>query len=141
MGWSPRRKRWVLLGAIASVVVVFALVILFVPLLQEPSGYTMVGAHLYTYESESLFGTGNGWNNYSYRGVTFGFHNWCGVPSPGGGTICGNATGADQVPHPYAFFDGPPHEGPEPWQTWVAGDAHEAVEYQPGGLVHLLVIV
>ncbi|MCI4329340.1 MAG: hypothetical protein L3K08_02590 [Thermoplasmata archaeon] len=141
MAWSPRRKRWVLLGAVASAVgVVVGLLILFVPLSPESSGYARVGAHLYTYESENLFGVGNGWNNYSYRDVTFGFHLWCGPPSPGGAALCGNATGGDGVPHPYTFFDGRAPAGPPPWQTWVAGDAREAVQYQDGGLVHLLVI-
>jgi hypothetical protein len=143
MGWSPRRKKWVLLGAVAGTALfAVALVLLFVPISQESSGYTMVGAHLYSYESEALFGDGNGWNNYSYRGVTFGFSLVCGPPNPGGPTICGNATAADGVPHAYEFGEvGPPRDGPGPWQTWVAADAHEAVEFQPGGFVHLLVAV
>jgi hypothetical protein len=137
---TPRRRRLVLLVVVASTVLVTAiLIVLFVPISQERAGYAMIGTHLYSYESEGLFGACNGWLNFSYQGILFGFHTWCGIPSPGGGVVCGNATGADGVPHSFAFEDGPPRVGPGPWQTWVSPDAHEAVQYQQGGLVRLLV--
>jgi hypothetical protein len=137
---TSRRTRLVLLtGAAAASLVAIVLVTLSVPLWDVPSGELWIGGHLYSYERESLSGEGNGWLNFTYRGVTFGFHMWCGPPSPGGATLCGNATGADGVPHPYSFSDGPPTVGPAPWQTWIGPDAHEAVQYQQGGMVRLLV--
>jgi hypothetical protein len=90
----------------------------------------------YSLVSESLFGNSS-WLNYSYRGVTFGFHLWCSV-SPGGGEVCGNATESGGTSYRYAFSDGLPQVDPG-WQTWVAPDGHEAVQYRMGGLVHLLV--
>lgn len=133
---DPRRRTWVLLaagvGAAGIAVVLLGVYVL------VPPGYTTVGIHRYAYESEELFGDTGSWQNYSYRGVTFEFHLWCEV-SPGGGTLCGHATEADGTSYAYSFSDGPPVSGEPPWQTWVAPDSHEAVQYQQGGHAHLLV--
>ncbi len=103
------------------------LVVLNIPIAEEDSGYQLIGVRLYSFESRSLFG--NQWVNYSYRGVTFSFDLWCGIPSAAGGVICGNATDPSGTTHPYSFFDGPPQFNP-PWQTWVSPDFHEAVQYR-----------
>jgi hypothetical protein len=109
------------------VVVSAALLILFVPVAQESAGDTMVGPRLYSYERETLFGDGSGGENVTYRGVTFGFHVCCAV-NVDVGTVCGNATGPDGVPHAYALGDGVPREGPPSWETWDSPDHPEAVE-------------
>jgi hypothetical protein len=119
-------------------VAVAALLILTIPIAQERSRSTLIGPRIYSFESESLIGSGDGWQNITYSGVTFGFHVWCGLPSPGGGEICGNASESSGVRYDYSFPDGPPSPNPA-WQTWVAPDHHEAVQHRQRGLVHLLV--
>ncbi len=140
MAFRRPRRLYLLIAAITLVAVTgLVLLVLFLPVQQESSGYTMVGPRLYSYESEELFGANSGWENYSYRGVTFGFHLWC-ETTPAAGTLCGNATGSDGVAHSYSFSDGSPQIGPPSWEIWVSPNGHEAVEYQQGGLVHLLVV-
>jgi hypothetical protein len=139
VAWTPRRKKLVVIAVVlAAVAVVTVLVLLTVPIAQEQSGYTLIGLRLYSFESESLFGSAS-WLNYSYQGVTFGFHLWC-LISSAAGVVCGNATESTGVSYSYSFSDGPPSPNPS-WQTWVAPDGHEAVQYLLGGLVHLLVVV
>ncbi|MCI4331260.1 MAG: hypothetical protein L3K19_05380 [Thermoplasmata archaeon] len=92
----------------------------------------------YLFESESLFGN-QSWLNYSFDGVTFGFHLWCGVDGPDVGIVCGNATEGDGAVYDYNFSDGPTPMTNPPWQTWVAPDYQVAVQYREGGMVHLLV--
>lgn len=135
---SRRRRLVFLLASVAAAgALVTVLVLLYVPIAQEQSGYTAIGPRLNTFESVSLFGPNAAWQNFSYRGVTFGFHLWC-QSSPGGGELCGNATEAGGAVYPYSFSDGPPSFAP-PWQTWVSPNGHEAVQYRMGGLAHLLV--
>jgi hypothetical protein len=129
---TPKGRRTILL----AVAVTALPIVLSIPIAQETSGDQLVNGRPYTLESESLFGDSS-WLNYSYRGVTFGFHLWC-SESPGGGVVCGNSTESGGTAFSYAFFDGPPQVDPR-WQTWVAADGHEAVQYRQGGLVHLLV--
>lgn len=135
-------SRWeigIILGSVAAGVVVVLAALVVLPSRGPPSGTELVGGRLYTFESESLFGVNaTGWSNFTYRGVVFGFHFWCGIPSPGGGVICGNATGSSGVSYPYSFFDGPPQPNPS-WQLWISPDQQAAVQYRQGGLVHLLV--
>ena len=134
-----RRRRWLLIvgGAGAAIAVIAILVLLYVPIAQESSGYAAIGLRLYSFESESLFG--QSWSNFTYHGVTFEFHLWC-LITPAAGEICGNATESGGVRYSYSFMDGPPSPSPS-WQTWVAPDGHEAVQYRQGGLAHLLVQV
>lgn len=131
-----RRRRWLLLaggvGTAGVVVVVAAL--LYLPMAGPVAGYQEIGLRMYSYESVSLFGNVPAWQNYSYRGVTFEFHLWCGI-TPAGGTICGNATQPDGAETPYSFWDGL-NSG---WQTWVSPDGYDAVQYHVGGTAHLLV--
>jgi hypothetical protein len=134
---TRNRRLWILVAATASIAAVAALLILLsFPIAQEPAGYQLVDGKTYEYESESLFGSAS-WLNYTYQGVTFGFHLWCLITSAAG-EVCGNATESSVVSYPYYFSDGPPQANPS-WQTWVAPDQHEAVQYMQGGLVHLLV--
>ena len=136
-----RRRRWFLVlgtaGAVVAAVVI--LVLLYVPIAQESSGYTAIGSRLYSFEAVSLFDQSTSWPNITYRGVTFGFHLWC-LFTSGAGKICGNATESGGAVYSYTFWDGPPRPSPN-WQTWVAPDGHEAVQHRQGGLAHLLVEV
>lgn len=134
-----RRRRWLLIlgTAGAAVVVVVILLLLYVPIAQEPSGYTAIGLRLYSFEAVSLFDQPTSWPNITYRGVTFGFHLWC-LITPAAGKICGNATESGGAAYSYSFWDGPPSPSPG-WQTWISPDGHEAVQYRQGGLAHLLV--
>ena len=134
-----RRRRLIrIIGvAAAAVAVVVALVLLYVPISQESSGYTAIGLRLYSFETVSLFNLPTSWPNITYRGITFGFHLWC-LITPASGKICGNATESGGATYPYSFWDGPPSPSPS-WQTWVSPNGHEAVEYRLGGLTRLLV--
>ena len=136
---SRPRRRWLIIGSlVAAAAVVSALVVLSIPNSVEPSGATLIDFRFYSFESVSLFNK-PAWQNYTYKGVTFEFHLWC-LASPAAGELCGNATEANGAIFPYSFSDGPPTWGPPPWQTWVSPDYHEAVQYQTGGLAHLMVL-
>jgi len=110
-------------------------VLLAVPISQERSGYTLVGYRLYSFEAESVFGPA--WSNYTYRGVTFEFHVWCAI-TPGGGELCGNVTESNGSTFPFSFWDARLSQGSQ-WETWVAPDSEVAIQYETGGLAHLLV--
>ena len=99
--------------------------------------YMTLDARTYAYESESLFG-GQPYQSYHFHGVTFTFHLWCQITIDTG-IVCGNATELDGTSYSYSFTDGPPASGPAPWQAWISSDGFEAVEYQQGGHVRLLV--
>lgn len=136
---TPQRRRLLISGVVVgAVAIAVVLSVLSLPIAQESSGYTQIGGRLYSFESVQLFDQPTAWPNLTYRGVTFAFHLWCGEPTPGGAEICGNATEAGGAHYAYAFWDGPPSHPPR-WETWVAPDGHEAVQYQEGGLAHLLV--
>jgi hypothetical protein len=131
---TPQRTvRLVVAFGVDAVILVTALAL---PISQEASGYTLVGFQLYSFEAAELFGNAS-WLNFTYRGVTFEFHLWC-LAGPAAGEICGNATEADGHRYSFSVWDGPPTLEPR-WETWVSPDAHEAVQYQQGGLAHLLV--
>jgi len=130
------RKSAIVATLVAVLGVTISLAVLTIPIPPGPPGSEFINGTSYTSESESLFGNGS-WLNYSYRGVTFGFHLWC-LITPGGGEICGNATESTGGSYSYSFWDGPPQVNPA-WQTWIAPDSHEAVQYKQGGMVHLLV--
>jgi hypothetical protein len=134
---SPVPRKWASVVIVAAIIgVSVSLAILAFSLSQESAGQISINGKTYSFESESLFGNAS-WLNYSYRGVTFGFHLWC-LVTPAAGVVCGNATESTGISYPYSFSDGPPSPNPS-WQTWVAPDGHEAVQYKLGGLVHLLV--
>jgi hypothetical protein len=134
---SRRRRRRILLGALVGAgAVVMALFFLSTPLGWQVTGSVLVGPRLNSFETVDLFGNA-AWQNYSYKGVQFTFHLWCQV-SPGGGTLCGNATEANGARYGFSFSDGPPSVDPQ-WQTWVAPDGGAAVQYLQGGTAHLLV--
>jgi len=99
-------------------------------------GTEVVNGRTFAVQSESLFGSAS-WLNYTFHGVVFGFHLWC-ATTPAAGTVCGNATEPDGTSYPYAFADGPPQEHPA-WQTWIAPDGREGVQYLQGGSARLLV--
>jgi len=138
MRWTRRRKiLTAILAVVTTAIVVTILVLLWVPNSLVPSGYTMIGSRLYSYETENVFGST--WSNFSYRGVTFAFHVWCATTSAAG-ELCGNVTESNGGTFPFQFSDGPP--SPQPyWETWVAPDDQSAIQFESlsGGLVHLLV--
>jgi hypothetical protein len=99
----------------------------------------VIGNERYSYENVTVFGPS--WSNFSYRGVTFGFHVWCGPPTPAGATLCGNATELTGTSYPFSFFEPGGPAIPRPWVTWISPDGQEGVQFEPdsGGLAHLLV--
>lgn len=136
MAWTRRKRTLVLLAATAgTLAVVTILVLLTVPIAQEQSGYTIVGYRLYSFEAESVFG--QAWTNLTYGGITFEFHLWCSTTS-GGGRLCGNVTESNGSTFAFSFWDGPPSPETQ-WETWVAPDSAEAIQYETVGLAHLLV--
>lgn len=136
---TPRRRRWVFLAVLlAGIGVTVSLVLLTVPIAQESSGYTLVGLRLYSFEAENLFGAPPPPTHFVYRGVHFDFVVYC--PSTPVGLICGNVTESGGATFAFTFFE-PEVPGAHNWETWVAPDGNEAAQYQPGGLVHLLVEV
>lgn len=105
------------------------------------SNVTFVDGRFYATETHELFGSGvPAWVNFTFMGVVFGFHFWCGPPTPGGGVVCGNSTEANGTVFSYAFPDGPPQVSPQ-WQTVIAPDGLAGVQYMQGGEVRLLVEV
>ncbi len=134
---NRRRRFFLILGIVgAAISITVVLFLLYVPIAQESSGYTVIGSRLYSFESESLFGPP--WSNFTYQGVTFEFHLWCEITSAAG-KICGNPTESGGARYSYSFWDGLPSPFLS-WQTWVSPDGHEAVQYREGGLAHLLVL-
>jgi hypothetical protein len=134
---SAPPKKWPASLAIGAAIGVSVwLLIVFLPYALTPAGEILIGGRDYTYESQSLFNNGS-WQNYTYRGVTFEFHLWCFISS-GGAELCGNATESPGVSFPYSFSDGPTQINPQ-WQTWIAPDGHEGVQYKQGGSARLLV--
>lgn len=108
------------------------------PALPAPPGTIVLGGKPYSYLTESLFGS-RSWLNYSFGGVSFTFHLWCQIQMDTG-YVCGDATEPTGVTYGYSFADGlPSATGAPPWETWIAPDGHEAVQYQDGGTVHLLI--
>ncbi|HLM91529.1 MAG TPA: hypothetical protein VK424_05710 [Thermoplasmata archaeon] len=135
---TPNRKDALALATLAALVGI-SLVVLTILAPPATSRTELIQGTYYSFESESLFGNAS-WLNYSFHGVTFGFHLWCAVLADTG-RVCGNATEPTGVSYPYSFTDGLPHPGNPSGQTWIAPDQHEAVQYQQGGLVRLLVAV
>ncbi len=130
------RGRLALAVVLALWTTAILLVFVIVPALEGPPGVEIVGNQIFYSESKSLFGNAS-WLNYSYRGVTFGFHLWCLVTSAAG-EICGNVTEATGETYPFSVWDGPPQVN-APWQTWISPDGREGVQYRQGGSAHLLV--
>jgi len=125
------------LSAIAAVVGVLVGLGLVVSTLFAAGLDITLNSRTYAYETQSLFG-GPSYQNFSFRGVTFTFHLWCQITADSG-IVCGNATEQNGASYSYSFTDGLPTTSPPPWQTWISPDGLEAVEYQQGGNVRLLV--
>jgi hypothetical protein len=107
-----------------------------------PTNAIVIGGERYSSENVTVFGPT--WSNFTDRGVTFGFHVWCGPVTPGGATLCGNATEPNGISYPFSFFDfgGPPPTQPRPWVTWISPDRQEGVQFEAdsGGLAHLMAV-
>jgi hypothetical protein len=69
------RRQWIEFGGVsAAVAAALVLIVLIDPVGQGSSGYLRVGAHLYAFEDESLFGAGvPRWSNFTFRGAAFAF--------------------------------------------------------------------
>jgi hypothetical protein len=137
----PKRYEVAALGAVG--VLVAALLLVFVVFPPLPAGETKLGSRVYYIENETVFGPA--YSNYTFHGVHFAFHVWCSSPGLGGAQVCGNVTEPDGTRYALNFTEpgGAPPASPLPWQTWVAPDGSEAVQFEPdsGGQVHLLVAV
>jgi hypothetical protein len=77
-----------------------------------------------------------GWSNFSFLGVTFGFHAWCGPVTPGGVTVCGNVSPSRGILYPFSLYVGAGN--PRPWFSPTQG---EGIIFEPysAGLARLLV--
>jgi hypothetical protein len=139
---TPKRRRWSIVGAVAGAsAVAIVLVVLVIPIRQESSGYQLLGPHLYAYESESIFGA-TSWSNFSYRGGSFSFQVDCAPSPPPPGpsrTICGAAAAPGGPTSNFTFFEPEVPSVFPTWQSWVSPSGTIAVDFDPGGIVRLMV--
>jgi hypothetical protein len=128
-----------LLGTISCGVVVSVAVLLWVPISQESSGYTMIGSQPYSYVSAEL--PSSGWMNVSYRGVQFEFAIPTCPRNTGGGVLCGSTVQADGTAAPFDLELPPSAPQPTGWLTWLSPDRHVAIEVETNSNtpIHLLV--
>ena len=104
-------------------------------------GVGSVNSRSYSSETHELFGSNvPSWDNFSFDGVSFGIHFWCGTPTPAAGQLCGSATEANGLEFSYSFGDGPPQQSPQ-WQTALSPDGSAGTQYMLGGHLRLLVAV
>jgi hypothetical protein len=140
MEWTRHRKRWViLLGAIAVGAVLTGL-LLWVPVAQEQSGYTVVGFQLYAFEAVNI--ESSPWANFSYRGVEFELPAVDCPQNTGGGNVCGRVVEPSGANYSFVISFPPACSGFGSWATWVSPGQHEAVEIEDcSRSTHLLVAV
>ena len=137
--------RFMVVAAVAIAVVLGSVGLLALlgpsPSTPPPAHSIVVGNERYYYENVTV--PEPGWSNFSFFGVTFGFHAWCSAVTPGGVSVCGNATGVNGISYPFAFWEGPPPNPTQPWQTWISPGGHEGVQFESdsGGLLRLLVVM
>ena len=105
-----------------------------------PARSIVVGYERFYYETVTA--PEPGWSNFSFFGVTFELHAWCSALTPGGTSVCGNATQPSGISFPFSFREGPPPDPTHPWQTWISPNGHEGVQFESdsGGLARLLVL-
>jgi hypothetical protein len=128
MGWTRRRKMWIILSAVimASAIVTVA-ILLWVPIAQEQTGYTFVGSQFYTFESVNVFNSPS--SDFTYRGMVFDFYEGPDCPqNAGGGALCGSVLQPNGVNVSFMFTFSPPYQGLGPWSTWVSPNHQEAIE-------------
>jgi hypothetical protein len=130
MAWTRRRKfRVAILVGVCAVAAIVISLVLWVPIMEEQSGYTMVGSTLYTYETVYPFGSAM--SNFTYRGVQFDFHApvTC-LQNPGGGNLCALVTQSNGVTFWFNLTFGPPCESiwGGLWHTWISPNQQEGVE-------------
>ena len=136
-------SRHLTVAALAAVVTIGTLVLLSLssPAPSPGANVVVIGNERYSYENVTVFGPS--WSNFTYEGMAFSFHVWCGPVTPGGATLCGNVTGPGGAAYPFSFFEpgGPPPTQPKPWVTWISPNGLAGVQFEPdsGGLAHLLV--
>ncbi len=141
-------RRWVLVSVVCAAVALLvgsalwlAPTVLLAGVGGNPasSGIVSVNGSSYASETHELFGTNvSSWDNYSFNGVYFSIHFWCGDVTPGGAELCGNATLPDGPGFNYSFWDGLPDTNPT-WQTAMSPGGSAGAQYMQGGLFRLLV--
>ncbi len=104
--------------------------------LSSPAKTMVVENASYYYENVTV--KVPGWSNFSFLGVTFGFHAWCGGITPGGVTVCGNVSPSIGVSYPFSFWVGAGNPAP-----WFSSNGSEGIIFEPysGDLARLLVTV
>jgi hypothetical protein len=120
-----------------------SVILLWVPISEEPSGYTMIGSKMYAFET--VYPSTAPTSNFSFHGVLFDFQALtpadC-LQNPGGGDLCASVTEPHGATYWFNVSFGPPCHGLGSWNTWVSPDEHEAVEDEictSPRLFHLLV--
>jgi len=128
MAWTRRRKVWVaVISGIAAAAVVLAVALLWIPITEEQSGYTMVGFKLYSYETVYPYDSSS--SNFTYRGVLFDFGAPVSCPqNTGGGNLCVLVTQSDGVTYWFNVSFSPPCHSLGTWFTWISPNQQEGVE-------------
>jgi hypothetical protein len=133
----------ILLAGVVAAGIVTTVVLLWVPISEEQSGYTMIGSKLYAYET--VYPSTSPTSNFSFHGVLFDFQalppSEC-FQNAGGGDLCASVTEPQGATFWFNVSFGPPCQGLGTWNTWVSPDQHEAVESEicaPETPFHLLV--
>jgi|GEM_PF-1380601 len=140
---SPARtRRRISLAVVAvGVGVILTSIVLGAPIAVESSGFSVVNGHLYSFWAVGIYGGGPHASTFTYAGVTFHFLVDCtGYPHT---LLCGTTDEPAGAHYSYTLVQPRFHSAPGPrlWQTWISPDGESGVQYQPGGLTHLLVEV
>jgi len=126
--------------SILGAAVVATVVLLWVPIAQEQSGYTMLGFTLYTFETVNIFSAP--WENFTFHGVTFEFTRSNCPQNPGGGNVCGGVLESSGATYGFDISFPPPCRSWGSWLTWMSPDHNEAIEFETcsnSQATHLLV--
>ncbi|MCI4372089.1 MAG: hypothetical protein L3K02_00365 [Thermoplasmata archaeon] len=102
--------------------------LLWIPITEEQSGYTIVGFKEYTYETVYPFSSAS--SNFTFRGVLFDFAAPVSCPqNTGGGNLCALVTQSNGVTYWFnVSFPPPCRSSLGSWDTWVSPNKEEAVE-------------
>jgi len=109
-----------------------ALVLTLVPSGSSPKLANTIVVDNESYYFENVTILVPGWSNFTFSGVVFGFHAYCGGVTPGGAAVCGNVSPSIGVSYPFSFWIGLSNST----QTWISPSGHEGAQFIPysGGL-------